>query len=178
MKKLIAIALAVMSLCLLLAGCQTETPNDPTPGTTNPPASSTDFALDPSVGYKISGFNADGELWFTGTITSGRFDASANKADAALVYVEIVDGGCLMYINEGSAKKYINMDDKSAGASFVNSSANATVYEWNETLKTLVVADPENGRAFGCQDTSTYANFSSYATSNTSGYNWGQFIAD
>jgi hypothetical protein len=178
MKKLIALVLAVMSLCLIFAGCQTETPNNPTAAPTNPPVNNTDFALDPNVGYKISGHNTDGELWFKGTITGGRFDASANKADAVEVFVEIVDGGCLMYIKAGSAKQYINMDDKSAGASFGTDAASATVYEWNESLKTLVVVDPDNARAFGCQDESTYSNFSCYATSNTSGYNWGQFIAD
>ncbi len=190
MKKLIALVLAVMSLCLIFAGCQTETPEATPSATTNPPANNdypeatvspdatTNIPLDPNVGYKVSCQGANGALWFKGTITKGRFDASAEKADAVEVFVEIVDDGCLMYFMDGSAKKYINMDDKAAGASFVTDAASATLYLWHSSLNTLIVADPDNARAFGSQDESTYSNLSSYATSNTSGYNWGQFIAD
>ncbi len=38
MKKLIALVLAIMSLCLVFAGCQTETPNETTPPANSAPA--------------------------------------------------------------------------------------------------------------------------------------------
>ena len=128
------------------------------------------------VGYKIKGYNANGDLWYVGTCNGGRFDGTGSEADAAVVYVEAVDGGYLIYSLNGSEKVYIIMDDKSTGGAYASSAAEATVFVWNETLSTLMVAAEDNQRAFGCQNTSTYSNFSCYATSNTEGYNWGQFI--
>jgi hypothetical protein len=121
--------------------------------------------------YTISGHNANGTIYFDGTITSGRFNGTSNISDAAEVLVSTVDGGFVLSVGS----KYIVMDDKSAGASFTTDAASATVFIWNDALNTYVVADPDNGRAFGCQDSSTYSNFSCYATSNTSGYNWGVY---
>jgi DNA-entry nuclease len=121
--------------------------------------------------YTISGHNANGTIYFDGTITSGRFNGTSNISDAAEVLVSTVEGGFVLSVGS----KYIVMDDKSAGASFTTDAASATVFIWNDALNTYVVADPDNGRAFGCQDSSTYSNFSCYATSNTSGYNWGVY---
>ena len=128
-------------------------------------------------GYKVTAYNSTSNLWATGAITSGRFDCTTNKDDAAVFYVEETTDGYLLYMNVGSTKTYIIMDDKSAGGSTTTNASEATVFVWNADLKTLVVADPDNVRAFGAQNTSTYTNFSTYATSNTEGYNWGQFIA-
>ena len=131
------------------------------------------------VGYKIKGYNANGDLWYSGTVgnaSSGRFDITVNEAEAAVVYVENVDGGYLMYTTDGTTKTYIIMNDSSSGGALTTNAAEATVFVWNETLSTLMVAAEDNQRAFGCQNASTYANFSCYATSNTEGYNWGQFI--
>ena len=52
MKKLIALVLAVMSLCLIFAGCQTETPNDTTPPATTAP-SNNNSALALKTGDKV-----------------------------------------------------------------------------------------------------------------------------
>ena len=148
-------------------GDDPETPDTPAAG------------VEAGKGYYISASNASDLLYFDGTISSGRFNAVADKAKAAVVYVEAADGGFYIYILSGETKQYIVMDDKSAGGAFADSAASATVFTWNADLKTLVVLDPDTARAFGMQTTSTYANFSCYATSNTTGYNWGAFeLAD
>ena len=124
--------------------------------------------------YYIVAANANGNLHFNGTVSSGRFNGAYTAAEAAKVYVEVVEGGYLIYFFNNEVKTYIVMDDKSAGGSFATEQASATVFEWNEDKKTLAVADDANNRAFGAGATSTYANFSCYDL--TGSYNWGQFV--
>ncbi len=135
-------------------------------------------ALETGKAYVITANNANGKLYVTGGITSGRFDAAANVNDAAEFFVEAgaESGDYLLYVMNGDAKTYIIMEDTSTGGKTTASSAEATVFVWNTDLNTLVVKDPDNARAFGAQDTSTYSNLSAYAVSNTTGYNWGQFL--
>lgn len=163
MKKLSKIFAVVMCLVLVLSMI--------------PAVFAAECPLVDGASYKISATNANGTLWFDGTIKSGRFNCSANESDAVAVYVEAVTDGWKMYIMDGSAKKYIFMDDKAAGGAFVDAADDASVFVWNAELNTLVESNPDNARAFGSQDTSTYSNMSCYATSNTEGYNWGQFTA-
>ena len=130
-------------------------------------------------GYYVSSVNAKGTIYFDGTVSGGRFNGVYDKAQATLVYVEAgaEAGDYLLYIMVGDVKTYIVMEDQSKGAVLATDVANATVYVWNATLKTMVVKNPDNGRAFGTQLTSTYDNMSTYATSNTEGYSWGAFVA-
>ena len=121
--------------------------------------------------YTVSAYNANGTLYFDGTVSSGRFNGVTSESGAAVVTVKTVDGGYILSVGT----QYIVMEDKAAGCGFTTNASAATVFVWNDTLNTYVVADPENARAFGCQNTSTYSNFSAYAVSNTSGYNWGVF---
>ena len=131
--------------------------------------------LEVGVAYTVSANNADGLLYYAGTITDGRFDGTYNASEAKYVYLEAATGGYYLYqLDAQSAKQYIVMADKSAGGSFTSDQASATVFEFNATLKTLVVADDNNNRAFGAGTASTYSNFSSYDSSQ-SGYNWGQY---
>ncbi len=127
------------------------------------------------VAYTVSADNANGTLWLNGNITDGRFDGSTSAAEAVSVYVENVADGQLLYMLVNSVKTYFVFDDKSAGASTTTDAASATVFEWNADLKTLVVAEDSNNRAFGVGATSNYNNFSCYDISGS--YNWGQFIA-
>ena len=140
-------------------------------GNTGTPATS----LVEGQAYIVTAANAIGPLYLKGSIGSGRFDGSYNVSDAIKVYVEISDANYYLYFMNAGVKTYINMDDKAAGGVFVTDKASATVYEWNATLNTLVVADDANNRAFGTDPTKTYTNFSSYDASNAQ-YNWGQFI--
>lgn len=139
-------------------------------------ASAAECPLVEGTGYKITANNANGALWLSNTVSSGRFDCTTVEADATVYYVEVVTGGYLLYFMDGETKTYIAIADKSTGGSYVTDAASATVLEWNADLNTLVVAEDSNNRAFGSGATSTYENFSSYDASQ-SGYNWGQFIA-
>mgnify|MGYP006974627348 CR=1 FL=1 len=67
------------------------------------------------------------------------------------------------------------MGDSSSGGAFTTDKASATVFEYNATVDTLVVAEDSNNRAFGVGATSTYDNFSAYDITGT--YNWGKFVA-
>lgn len=154
---------------------ETETP-DEGGESENPEVPSTNSALQEGIAYTVSANNANGPLYLTGTISSGRFDCSTNVADAISVYVENVSGGQLLYMLNGTEKVYFVFADKAAGGSTTTDATAATVFEWNATLNTLVVADDDNNRAFGSGVTSTYTNFSAY-DANQSGYNWGQFTA-
>ena len=66
MKKLIALVLAVMSLCLIFAGCQPETPNE-----TTPPAATdaVDAILDAAFALEENA-SMDSEVTLTGKVTS------------------------------------------------------------------------------------------------------------
>lgn len=140
-------------------------------GTVGAPATD---GLQEGVAYIVTANNANGPLYLKGTITSGRFDCSTNVADAVRVYVQNVTGGQLLYMLNGTEKVYFVFGDKAAGGSTTTDASVATVFEWNATLHTLVVADDENNRAFGSDTSKTYTNFSSYDASNTT-YSYGQF---
>lgn len=159
MKKILAIVLALtMVMGLAVAASAAECP------------------LVEGTGYKITANNANGALWLSNTLNKGRFDCTTVEADATVYYVEVVTGGYLLYFMDGETKTYIVIADNSSGGSYVTDAASATVLEWNADLKTLVVAEDSNNRAFGSDATKTYENFSSYDASQTK-YNWGQFIA-
>ena len=131
--------------------------------------------LTEGVAYTISADNANGTLWFNGTVSNGRFNGSYDQEEAVSVYAEYVTGGFLLYFMDEAGKQYICIEDKSAGGSFSTDAASATVFEWNADKSTAAVAEDSNNRGFGCGATSTYSNFSAYDLSGD--YNWGQFIA-
>ena len=127
--------------------------------------------------YTISAANANGTLYFNGTVSSGRFNGSLNAADAAAVTITAVDGGYVLSFVIDGTTKYIAMSDSSTGGSIQENIANASIFEWNSTYNTFEVAEDDNARGFGTSSTSTYNNFSAYALSNGATYNWGQFTA-
>ena len=129
--------------------------------------------IEAGKGYIISADNANGTLYFSGYVSSGRFDGSYDKADAATVYIEDTVGGFYMYFTKGGVKNYIVINDSSTGAKLVTNAASATVFEWNSEKNTAVVSDDANDRAFGVQTTSTHTTFSTYDVKND--YNFGQF---
>lgn len=163
MKKLSSILAVVLVLAMVLAMA--------------PAVFAAECPLVDGAGYKIVANNKNGPMYFKGTISSGRWDCSANEAEAVAVYVEAVTGGWKMYIKDGTAKKYLVMNDESQGAAFADSADTASVFVWDSNLNTLVESDPDNARAFGCDPSKTYLNYSCYAVSNGTKYNWGQFVA-
>ena len=129
------------------------------------------------TGYTISAANANGTIYFDGTVSSGRFNGTLTAADAAIVYVEAAAnaGEFYLYMTDGTTKTYICIADSSTGGSLNTDKASATVFEWSADKATLAVADDANNRAFGASATSTYNNFSCYDL--TGSYNWGKFTA-
>ncbi len=129
------------------------------------------------TGYTISAANANGTIYFDGTVVSGRFNGTLTAADAATVYFEAATnaGEYYLYMTDGTTKTYICIADSSTGASLSTDIASATVFEWSAAKATFAVVDNDNNRAFGTSATGTYNNFSCYDLSGT--YNWGQFTA-
>ena len=136
-------------------------------------ASAAECHLVEGTAYRISVYGKNGTLWVDGTVTSGRFNASASESDAAAFYVEAVTGGFKLYTKNGETKNYVTIGTSSSSGAFTTTSADATVLTWNSTLNTLVAS---SNRAFGSKNDSTYSNVSTYSTTNTDGYNWGQFV--
>ncbi len=147
-------------------GSGTTTPDDGNQGgtTVNPVAGGS---------YYVHVTNGNGTLYLKGTIAGGRFDGTYEKSEAAKVTVSTVEGGYLLSIGT----QYIIIGDTSSGAAFTTDANIATVFEWNSTLNTYVVAEDSNNRGFGADATVTkYNNISTYDVSNTQ-YNWGVFTS-
>ena len=126
--------------------------------------------------YIITANNANGAIYVSNSVSSGRFNAVTSASSATKFYVENASGGFILYFLNGATKNYVVMTDTSTGGSFTTDSSAASVFEWNETLKTLEVADDENARGFATDPSKTYTNFSCYAVSNGTKYSWGQFV--
>ena len=143
---------------------------DPNPDVTPDPVIS---GLEEGNAYVVTANNVNGLVYLTSGITTGRFNGSANESDAIFVYVENVSGGQLLYTLDNDTKLYFAIGDESKGASTTTDAASATVLEWNDTLKTLVVADDSNNRALALDSTKDFTTFSTYDANNN--YSWGQF---
>ena len=125
-------------------------------------------------GYLIKCSNAAGTYYFNGTTQNGKFGATDNSAEAAIVFLEKCEGGYLIYFYDGGNKTYVVMNDGSSQGNFTEFATSATVFEWNEYVGTYVVAEDSNNRAFGMKPDSVAAEFSSYDSSNK--YNFGEFV--
>ena len=143
---------------------------DPNPDVTPDPVIS---GLEEGNAYVVTANNVNGLVYLTSGITTGRFNGSTNESDAIFVYVENVSGGQLLYTLDNDTKLYFAIGDESKGASTTTDAASATVLEWNDTLKTLVVADDSNNRALALDSTKDFTTFSTYDANNN--YSWGQF---
>jgi hypothetical protein len=125
--------------------------------------------------YTISAVNGKGTLYFSGTISDGRFNGVYEAAKATVVTVTAVEGGYIISFTVEGATKYIVMGDSTTKGALVDTAAEATIFEWNETVGTLVVAEDSNNRTFAVGATSTYDTFSAYDISGS--YNWCKFNA-
>ena len=147
-------------------GCGTEEP-------------SADF---PAVGtaYYLASANSNGDIYFNGTISSGRINGSPDKASAIKVFLEAgsADGEYYIYFMDGATKTYITVNPsaskKTQAFEFETEKTDNGVWLVDKEAQTIV-SKAFSGRGIGTQTTSTYNNFSSYATSNTTGYDWAWF---
>lgn len=162
-------------------------------GTVTPPVEGGEDPIDPPTGggevvtppatgevtaYVVKVTNAGGDMWLTNTITSSRFDCVRSESDAVVVYVEVVDGGYVIYYFVNDVKTYMVINDTSDGASKTTESASATVFYWNDTYNTYAVLESANNRALGVDPSKTFNNFKCYdiGGSTASTYTWAQFI--
>ena len=169
--KITSIIALLLTLTMVLTGCSAlqDILDQILGGTDNPPVND-----DPS-GYTISAENQDGVLYFSGSVTDGRFDGVYRDTFATLVNLTEVDGGYIIhFVDNAEVTQYIVINDMAAGAALTTDKFEATIFEWNADLETYVVADDSNNRAFGVGKTSTFTTFSCYDVSNTN-YNYGKF---
>ena len=132
----------------------------------------------PVGNYIISAENSDGTIYFNGSIDDGRFTASNNQNEAVEVTVSTVEGGFVLSFVSGNTVKYIVMNDAAQGAAFTTKASEASVFEWNSSLNTYMVADDANSRAFGADKSKSYLNLSPYdasSSTNIGKYSWGVF---
>ncbi len=153
----------------LKADAEAYVPAEPdTPDTPDTPAvpGASDVKVD--TPYYISGINANGNLYFSGTVKSGRIEGVADKSSAVTVKLEAgaSAGEFYIYFMNGDAKTYIAaVEDKSAGLSLVTAKDDTCVWLIDSSAKTIVSKNLGD-RGIATQVGSTYNNFSSYATSN------------
>ena len=111
--------------------CQEKDPNyvDPTtkaqlPEVTNPVA---------GTAYKFGMIqvNTGNTVYITGEISGRYLVTTTDKAAAADVYVENVDGGMMIYILVDGAKSYITIYNNDDGKRSVGFSAEGTVFQFN-----------------------------------------------
>ncbi len=162
-------------------------------GTVTPPVDGGEDPVDPPTGggevvtppatgevtaYIVKVTNAGGDMWLTNTISSARFNCVRSESDAVVVYVEVVDGGYVIYYFVNDVKTYMLINDTADGASTTTESASATVFYWNDTYKTYAVLESANNRALGVDPSKTFNNFKCYdiGGSSASTYVWAQFI--
>ena len=168
--KITSLIALILTMAMVLTGCSMiEDILNQFLGTEEPPV------VDEPSGYTISAENADGTLYFSGSVSSGRFNGVYREKMATLVNLTEVDGGYIIHFaDKDGTTQYIVMDDMAAGASLTADKFGATIFEWNASANTYVVADDSNNRAFGVDKTSTYTTFSCYDVSNTN-YNYAKF---
>ena len=132
------------------------------------------------TGYYLASANSTGDLYFDGTMKSGRINAVADKSSAVQVYLEAAsaEGEYYLYFMDGATKTYISVNPSTSSktAAFVFETQKTTNGVWlvNKDDQTIL-SKAFSGRGIGTQTTSTYNNFSTYSTSNTTGYDWAWF---
>ena len=132
----------------------------------------------PGDKYIVSANNANGTIYLDGTVTSGRFNATADKSKAVEITVSTVEGGFVLSFEKNGVTQYIVMDDSSTGGKLTENAAEASIFEWNADLNTYMVAEDSNSRAFGVGISVTHSNMSPYDASsatNAGKYSWGLF---
>ncbi len=149
----------------------TKVDGNSTPGTPSNPSAGitggvTSVATDKS--YKLAGVNASGQIYFDGTLTSGRINGNATGVTVKLE-AGAAAGEYYIYFMNGSTKTYIGVDSSASTktAAFVLSTEKNDACVWlvDASAKTII-SKSFSGRGIATQAGSSYSNFSSYATSN------------
>ena len=144
-----------------------STPSTPSTGATSIPNGVA--TVETGKNYKLAGVNASGTLFFDGTLTNGRINATATGITVQLE-AGAAAGEYYIYFMNGSTKTYLGVnstltESKTAGFVLYTEKTADCVWVIDATAKTIV-SKTFAGRGIATQNTSTYSNFSTYATSN------------
>ena len=132
-----------------------------TPGGTEEPATPAALeAVKPAAGtaYKF-GFvqgNTKQTLYITGEMNGYYMATAEDKAAAADVFVEETTGGFYFYCTVGGAKKYVNIVKSGTYTNVKYEDAAATVFTYDEALKTLVASVEGDSFILGTKADGTY----------------------
>ncbi len=132
-----------------------------TPGQTEEPATPAALeAVKPAAGtaYKF-GFvqgNTKQTLYITGEMNGYYMATTEDKAAAVDVFVEETTGGFYFYCTVGGAKKYVNIVKSGNYTNVKYEDAAATVFTYDETLKTLVASVEGGSFILGTKADGTY----------------------
>ena len=144
----------------------TDTPENPGTGNEG------NADLDVDANYLLGSVNSKGDLYFKGTLTSGRIDGTANASEAAIVKIEYAGaaGEYYIYFMNGGTKTYIGANSaatSSKTSQFLFGTEKGADFVWilDAEAKTII-SKAFTGRGIATQVASTYDNFSTYATSN------------
>ena len=144
-----------------------STPSTPSTGATSIPNGVA--TVETGKNYKLAGVNASGTLFFDGTLTNGRINATATGITVQLE-AGAAAGEYYIYFMNGSTKTYLGVnstltESKTAGFVLYTEKTADCVWVIDATAKTIV-SKTFAGRGIATQNTSTYTNFSTYAVSN------------
>lgn len=141
-----------------------STPSTPSTDATGITSGVTSVSVDSD--YKLAGVNASGQLYFDGSLSNGRINATATgitvKLEAGTAANEYY-----IYFMDGSTKTYIGIagDDDSSDFAFSTTKNDSCVWIIDASAKTII-SKANSKRGMATQNGSTYSNFSTYATSN------------
>ena len=107
--------------------------------------------------------NAGKTLYITGAVDGRYLVTTTDKAAAADVYVEKVDGGYKFYILVEGAKSYICVYDNDAGKRSVGFGAEGNVFSYNAEISTWVTTHADKACYVGA-----YNTFETLSVSDTS----------
>lgn len=135
-------------------------------------------AVQPTAGEKynismIQGNKDNATYYLTGSMNGYYMATSTNAADAANAYVEAVDGGYNLYVIAAGAKLYINVVKSGTHINNVFEETAATVWVWDDALKTLKAELEGEFYVLGTSATGTYVTFGMVKAAEKNFY--GQF---
>ena len=139
-------------------------------------------AVSTGKNYKLAGVNSAGNLFFNGTLASGRINGDATGVTVQLE-AGAAAGEYYIFFMDGSTKTYLGVnstltENKTAGFVLSTEKTDDCVWVIDATAKTIVSKN-FTGRGIATQNGSTYNNFSTYATSNfgTDSGSYGIYVA-
>lgn len=133
-------------------------------GEVNPPVG--DTSIDPAKpeagNTYVIGFARDSKIYYVDGAMAAiyYFNTVESKDSAIKVYVESVDGGYNIYVSSdnGTTKKYINVTVNGTHVNSVYQDTAATVWTWDDTLKTLKTLVNSEDYVLGTAKSKTYTS--------------------